>query len=50
MEGKFLRTLEAPTHITLLHERDKKTAMAEAVSNAMERAAERRANIQSNYN
>ena len=48
MEGKFIRSLEAPTHLTLLHERDKKTAMAEAVSNAIEKANERRANIQSN--
>jgi len=48
MEGKFIRSLEAPTHLTLLHERDKKSAMAEAVSNAIERANERRANIQSN--
>lgn len=48
MEGKFIRSLEAPTHLTLLHERDKKTAMAEAVSNAIEKANERKANIQSN--
>ena len=48
MRGKFLRSLESPTHITLLHERDKKTAMAEAVSNAIEKANERNANIQSN--
>ena len=48
MSGKFLRSLESPTHITLLHERDKKTAMAEAVSNAIEKANERNANMQSN--
>ncbi len=48
MEGKFIRSLEAPTHLTLLHERDKKSAMAEAVSNAIEKANEKRANIQSN--
>ena len=47
MEGKFIRSLESPTHITLLHERDKKNAMAEAISSAIERENERKANIQS---
>ncbi len=48
MEGKFIRSLESPTHITLLHERDKKNAMAEAISSAIERENRRKANIQSN--